>query len=195
MASNFNGAQPDPDSDSVSRLDSTRHCCTPLALAVKPKPIGGASRDETLEGVRVHVVVSTNGGVCLQFMVPWTTHCTGTGRDGGGQTDGRSFLTFEQSNRNRNVRQNPNESLWCAYYDIWGQCRGSSHYQFHSASLSLNPFPSHSHATSRNQLNSACAFSLGVAACEMDMHIFILCVCLYVCLCVLSFAGSGNMEI
>lgn len=29
------------------------------------------------------------------------------------------MLTFEQPNRNRNVSPNPNDSLWCAYYDIW----------------------------------------------------------------------------
>lgn len=62
------------------------------------------------------------------------------------RTDGRSFLTFEQSNRNRNVRQTQ-MSLFGALIMIYGANGRATRATFHSRSHSQ------SHSQCRNQLN------------------------------------------
>lgn len=62
------------------------------------------------------------------------------------RTDGRSFLTFEQSNRNRNVRQTQ-MSLFGALIMIYGANGRATRATFHSQSHSQ------SHSQCRNQLN------------------------------------------
>lgn len=145
MASNFTGArprvvQPDSDSDSDStRLDSTRHWHTPLALAVKLKPIGFASKNDAVaEARRPMLSLSPSLRSCRrckgrrESVCNLWCHGRPTAVAGGG---GQSFLTFEQSNRSRNVRQTQ-MSLFGALIMIYGASRRATGAISHSPSHS-----------------------------------------------------------
>lgn len=109
-------------------------------------------------------------------------------------TDGRSFLTFEQSNRNRNVRQTQ-MSLFGALIMIYGANGRATRATFHSQSHSQ------SHSQCRNQLNWPVLFPwesqhvkwICISSCFVcASHVS---VCVSTVVVPMPFAGSENMEI
>lgn len=109
------------------------------------------------------------------------------------RTDGRSFLTFEQSNRNRNVRQTQ-MSLFGALIMIYGANGRATRATFHSRSHSQ------SHSQCRNQLNWPVLFPwesqhvkwICISSCFVSVCVS---VCVSTVVVLMPFAGSENMEI
>lgn len=111
------------------------------------------------------------------------------------RTDGRSFLTFEQSNRNRNVRQTQ-MSLFGALIMIYGANGRATRATFHSRSHSQ------SHSQCRNQLNWPVLFPwesqhvkwICISSCFVCVSVSVS-VCVSTVVVPMPFAGSENMEI
>lgn len=94
-----------------TRIESTRLDSTQL---------NWTGRDATrLEQDVVAVPRYKRDGVRLQFMVPQTTHSAQNEAGAVASAEAEAIADFWVIKSKPKRSPNPNDSLWCAYYDIW----------------------------------------------------------------------------